>query len=165
MKHLILILAALASLLVDLRHATAGILVDTTGAWNGSRSIGPFGPGPLWATIGETISVPTGYSVLEDFGFEIEAPADMLFRGEVYAWNGSEAVGPSLFESAATHTAGTGNFELITFDTGGVQLSAGQQYVFFVSVSRDFSADSNVFVPGLLGGGYNLYDDAYPPVP
>jgi hypothetical protein len=89
--------------------------------------------------------VPPGESTLFSFSFEMDLPATVAFRGEVYAWDAanSRATGPALYESAPTQTAGSGTFELITFTIpGGVPVIAGQQYVIFATTSRDQAGHS-----------------------
>jgi hypothetical protein len=118
-------------------------MIDTTGAWNGSSNISSFGY-PDTATYGQTVTASNALGTqLNSFSFEIRLPTAVLFRGEVYAWSGTQATGPALFESAATHTTSATSFQEITFNTGGVQLTAGQQYVLFASISKDYAADVN----------------------
>ena len=59
-----------------------------------------------------------------------------IFRGEVYAWNGVQATGTDLFESTAVSENG-GVWRLMTFDTGGLRLTPGDEYVLFVTTSKD----------------------------
>ena len=87
-KPLTFVLAALAVQWNGLRHATAGTMIDTTSSWDGSNFIGGFGY-PNTATYGQTVTTPNGDTVLDSFSFEMDLPANLLFRGEVYAWNGS----------------------------------------------------------------------------
>ena len=114
--------------------------IDTTSSWNGTTNVPCFGvPNPNIATIGQTISVSTS-SVLTSFAFEIGAcSAAVNIRGEVYAWDGSKATGPNLFESSGVTTVPAGSqFQLISFNTGGIILPPGN-YILFASTSKDQS--------------------------
>ncbi len=109
--------------------------IDTTPSWDGSNTVAYFGH-PNTATYGQTITAPAGGAVLTDFTFYMKVPSTCVFRGEVYAWDGTKATGSALWEGPpiATNDAA---FNPVTFNTGGVALSGGQQYVLFASVSRD----------------------------
>jgi hypothetical protein len=63
----------------------------------------------------------------------------VVFRGEVYAWDGAKATGTNLYESAPMRTSGSGTFEEITFEPGGIKLVPGQQYILFATVSKDYA--------------------------
>jgi hypothetical protein len=151
---------ALAALLVLSLPLGAGSaradVIDTSGAWDGSSFVMQFGV-PNTATYGQTITVPLGSSRLQSFSFAMNLPATTIFRGEVYAWDGSKATGPSLYESGPRTTGGSGSFQWITFNTGGVNLTPGGQYVLFASVSKDYLAGSGNGSWGYLGGA-----DVYP---
>src|SRR5262245_8210994 len=95
------------------------------------------------ATYGQVITADATHSKLSGFTFEMNLPNTVAFRGEVYAWDGTKAMGPALFESAVMSTAGTGN-QLITFNTGGITLTPGQQYVLFASTSKDQAGHSGL---------------------
>ncbi len=117
--------------------------IDTTTSWNGSVGITPFGL-PNTATYGQTITCPALDTILTSFSFEMNLPATCTFNGYVYAWNGSEASGGALYTSGITSTAGTG-YQLVTFNTGNLNLTAGSSYVLFGSVSG---------IPTSTGTGY-----------
>src|ERR1017187_4535125 len=99
-------ICALSALVLAPAYAGAQT-INTIPLWSGSTTIAPFGP-PNTQTYGQTITVPAGLPVLQYFSFEMNVPAAEVFRGEVYAWNGTSATGPNLFESAPMSTAGTG---------------------------------------------------------
>jgi len=94
------------------------------------------------ATVGQTIAVPYGYGSLDSWSFWVQgAPwmdpvyGDIMFEAYVMAWDGTMATGPVLWQSGVRETDGTGNLEQFTFDTGGLALIPGQQYVLFISSS------------------------------
>jgi uncharacterized repeat protein (TIGR01451 family) len=140
------LLATTVLLVMPVPAAHADTLIDTTPSWDGGLGIGSFGI-PAYATIGQVITVPANDVILDSFTFYPDLPATLAFQGEVYAWDGTMASGPNLFESVPMATAGTG-YEAVTFDTGGVRLQAGQQYVLFVSCSRLFDGHTGT---GFLG--------------
>ena len=112
--------------------------IDTTTIppWDGGTFAAYFGV-PNTATYGQTINVAPGSSVISSFGFEIgNCNATVTFRGEIYAWDGAKATGPSLFEGPATTQGASDSFHLVTFNTGALTLPPGN-YVIFATTSRD----------------------------
>lgn len=97
---------------------------------------------PNTASYGQVITADALHAKLSSFSFEMNLPSTVAMRGEVYAWDGTKATGPALFESSPVSTSGSGNFELITFNAGGVALTPGQKYVLFASTSRDQAGHS-----------------------
>ncbi|MCG3194706.1 MAG: hypothetical protein DIJKHBIC_03970 [Thermoanaerobaculia bacterium] len=119
------------------RVLCGGSVIDTQTGWNGSDSVGPFGL-PVTPTYGQVITAPaTGASLLQ-FTFQMQLPTTVVFRGEVYAWDGSKATGANLYESAPRSTTQSATYESVTFSIpGGVPLAANAQYVIFASASKD----------------------------
>lgn len=133
--------------------AYADTIIDTTPSWIGT-AVYPFGS-PDTETYGQIITVPLTDPVLNSWTFYMEQSSSIQFQGEVYAWNGFMATGPSLFESAVMTTTNPNIFQPITFNTGGLALTPGDTYVLFASSSKDVqSAGGGTwgYVPG--GGGY-----------
>lgn len=133
--------------------------IDTTGNWDGARAIEVFGF-PNTATYGQTITVPSGNTELDTFTFYMSLPSTLLFRGEVYAWDDTNHVptGSDLYESPQMHTSATGAMQAVTFNTGGLKLSAGAKYILFASISKDYYADAT----SGTGDWAYLGADAYP---
>ena len=127
--------------------------IDTSPSWDGSNYIYNFGY-PNTATYGEVVTAPGG--ALQSFTFYMKQPA-FTFEGYVYAWDGSKATGAALWSSGAMQTAGSGTFEEITFNTGGVDLTAGSQYVLFATISNYYVDDGGTGVWGAVG-----WTGAYP---
>ena len=123
--------------------SAAGTTINTIPSWDGSTYISSFGR-PDTSTYGQVITVPAGQTSLSSFSFELQEPSAAIFRGEVYAWDAgnSRATGASLWESAPRSTTQGDSFEKVTFTTGGVPVTAGQQYVIFATVSRDEQPDA-----------------------
>jgi hypothetical protein len=155
MRRALLLLTAMALMVVG----TAGVaLAETTidtipqPIPEQQARIGPFGH-PNAATIGQVITAPANDTRLDSFTFLLDLPSTVIFRGEVYAWDGQKATGPNLFESAPRSTSGSNDWEEITFNTGGVELVPGQRYILFATISKDY-ADN-------VGRGYWARTDAY----
>jgi len=134
------------------RLLTAGMLalssvaaqadINTVPSWNGTDYISSFGV-PNTATYGQLVTVYPGASPLTGFSFRIgNCTADVTFRGHVYAWNGSMALGPSLFDSAPQTLAASSAFHTVTFNVGSLALPAGQ-YILFASTSEDQASAPN----------------------
>jgi hypothetical protein len=110
--------------------------INTIPSWDGIRFVASFGA-PNTATYGQTITVTPGSAVVSSFGFEMgHCNATVTFRGEIYAWDGTKATGPSLFESPITTQGSSDTFQLVTFNTGALTLPPGA-YVIFATTSRD----------------------------
>ena len=84
----------------------------------------------------------------------------------MYAWDGSEAIGPALYTSPLTpELTQTQFFEdnpsaapVQIFETGGLNLEAGQEYVIFADVEGDFYESALVAGTGSgYGGGSSVY--------
>jgi hypothetical protein len=160
MRKAILVLGAVMAVLmfamVGARAALAETVIDTAPQGNGT--ICCFGSGGDFETWGQLITAPADDTQLESFTFFISTNP-IVMRGEVYAWDGEKATGPNLYESAPRTVTSTSGFEEVTFDTGGVQLVPGQQYVLFATVSKDYESSAataswlGVF-PGVYPGGY-----------
>jgi len=108
-----------------------------------NASISTFG-NPNTATYGQVITAVAGTTTLDSFSFKIQTTGSITYRAYVMAWNGTQAVGPILFESANQVATGIG-FQQYTYNTGGVGLSPGTQYVLFASIS-------NTYLPGNSAG-------------
>jgi len=124
----------------SLAHAQA-ILTNSV-PWNGADYVAPFGE-PEIATIGQTFTAGAAHTVLENFSFHLrfEAGDDVGFRGYISEWDGEKLTGPLLFESAPqTLSPGANTFQPFVFDTELLLLTAGVQYVAFLSASNEFDS-------------------------
>jgi hypothetical protein len=96
------------------------------------------------ATYGQIVLAPNGADQITSFGFRIipisGGPA--VLRGEIYAWDGTKATGPSLYESEPRTLDVTGQQE-VDFNTGSTPLTPGAQYVLFVTTSIDTEKQAN----------------------
>jgi hypothetical protein len=163
-KHLILSLVAVTVILLGFGTAgMAATTIDTTPYQNDQVSI--FG-NPDTATYGQTITTPVD-NVLQSFTFYMQMDVDTTVRGEVYAWSGTKATGPNLFESASMVVAGSSSFVPVTFNTGGVALVPGDQYVLFATVSKDLGSGSgpwaSVNYDVYSGGLFVFINNGYDP--
>jgi hypothetical protein len=138
--------------------ALATTVIDTTPAWHasGSQVLSNFGvnPAPFGCctqTWGQTVTVPATDTVLDSFTFYLDLPTSTIFRGEVYLWDpttgnpanftAGNATGSALYQSGQTSTTSYGSGfspQPITFNIpGGLPLTAGLQYVLFITTSVD----------------------------
>jgi hypothetical protein len=139
--------------------ALANTTITNNPAWNGTSATSGFGYTVNYCctqTYGQTVTVPASDPNLDSFTFYVDLPTTLIFRGEVYAWDpttgvpanntSGNATGPALYESGQTHTTAydpNGRiFEPITFNTGGIPLTAGKQYVLFFTISQDYAANA-----------------------
>ena len=118
------------------------------------------------ATYGQTFT-PTVTAYIKSFGFAVNLPATVKFQAYLYAWGGSNAVGPALYTSAVTTTTiSTPNSQVLTFTViPCLQLQAGTQYVIFLGSSGLWdntgpSAGNLYIVPDTgYGGNYVYYNN------
>ena len=106
-----------------------------------------FGERPgVWDTVGQTFSLnPGDDTTLDSVTFYINDYTDLPawasldnidFALYLYEWDGSKITGSSLYTSGALTTASdVPGYETFTVNTGGVSLTTGTDYVFFVSTS------------------------------
>jgi PEP-CTERM motif len=186
MKRILPRLAVLAPLLAWGSICQAGITYDTTPYWNGSDGVAAWGSvqSGFTPTIGETFVAPNAATALTDFTFYVTNfnPGDQVaFTAAVYQWSGSltagqptqGAIGPALFTSVPMLFTDNGNFQAVTIETGGVDLTPSGSYVVLLTTSDPSSTASNnssfdFFEFGLAGpnplpndggGGLNFYNN------
>jgi MYXO-CTERM domain-containing protein len=129
------------------------------GAPNASGVVDPFGR-PDMVTFGQTITAPAAPdTTLASFSFVMSVPSSVVFRGHVYAWYATKAIGPSLWDGPPQSTSGTAN-ETVVFSPN-VVLSPGKQYVLFASCVEDsFPSASGAWsidTSRPYTGGYMVY--------
>ncbi len=135
-KSLVIASALTVTALAVFGPAAAASAVTVSNPGPATDSIGTFGPRAT-SVYGQTLTVPAGSNTLDGFSFQITAGGPMVVRGEVYAWDGQKATGPSLFESAPVTINGDSTTRVVPFRTGGVAVTPGTEYVLFATVLRD----------------------------
>jgi hypothetical protein len=139
------ITSAQASVKVDAAHGT----INTVRGWDHTSTIGSFGC-PDTTTYGEVITIPSGKTQLNKFIFYVTdggSSGSMVVRGEVYAWDGSEATGAAVYESdPQTVSYGDSAFHPMRFNAGGAAVTAGSQYVIFASIDKDYEQCTDNYV-------------------
>jgi hypothetical protein len=98
---------------------------------------------------------PTDDQQYEGAGLD---PVD--FAGYLMRWDGKKAIGPVLFASSMVSTTNTlqvGEFDRFDFNTGGLVLEEGAEYVAFVSASNFFDGDA-----GVVQMSTGLHNNPYP---
>jgi hypothetical protein len=147
---------AQASVNPNAAHGT----INTVKGWDHSSTIGSFGC-PNTTTYGEVITIPSGKTKLNKFIFYVTdggATGSMVVRGEVYAWDGSEATGSAVYESdPRTVSYGDTDFHPMRFNAGGAAVTAGSQYVIFASIDKDYESCTDNYVQNWG----EVSDDAY----
>lgn len=159
MKIKSLLIAATAALAVAGTPALAQD-IDTSGAY--VDGIGRFGP--TWtSTYGQTFTVGSE-NALDSFtlylGGMLGRSQAINFQAYVYAWNGARAVGDAIFTSSLQTFTGTrGNaVQAFSFDTGGIDLVSGNQYVAFLSTAGIANrSESGVWMPTAGAFGSDAY--------
>jgi hypothetical protein len=114
--------------------------INTYKSWDGSQNVTEFGC-PNTTTYGQVITVPANKTHLTKFTFPWENldAGSMVVRGEVYAWDGSEATGSAVFESAPkTIDFSDGVFHNVAFKVPSATVTPGAQYVVFASIDKDY---------------------------
>jgi large repetitive protein len=126
--------------------------IDTVPSWDGEGSLQPFGESNT-ATYGQTFTVQEGSNVLQSFEIYLNDqtnPDAVDFAFYIMAWDGEKATGSVLYESLPQTSAGADGFEKFTFNTGGLTLVPGQQYVAFVNASNFFDGLEGTAVQGTV---------------
>lgn len=127
--------------------ASASVAGATTIDTSSSPGVGyNFGEYYGWSTIGQTFNLnPGDDTTLDSVTFYVNDYSDpntawsgldnIDFAFHLYAWDGDSITGASLFTSGqlSTAVADVSGYETFTVNTGGVSLSTGTDYVFFVS--------------------------------
>jgi hypothetical protein len=141
-------LAALAILMLPTIAAASSL--NTFPSWNGTSTICCMG-NPETSTSGETIVSPGGN--LQSFSFWLSADAGFEFNAYVATWNPvMTEVGAILYTSPVITLSGSNQLQEIT--VGGLHLptTAGQNYIFIISIDGEYSADA-AFGSSILMGG------------
>lgn len=142
--------AVCAAALTGASLSFAQLTLTNTPAWNGSNGIGSFGE-PGAATFGQTFTAVAGNTFMNSFTFHLKwnSDGDVKFNAYVSAWDGAKITGPLLYTSVMnTLPVGTSAFQPFTFSTGSLALTAGSQYVAFLSASLHFDSVPDVAVFG-----------------
>lgn len=165
MKLHILSITFLVAALAVPTHQAAATLIDTTILNDGN--IQPFGASSI-ATYGQTFTVSGLDTQLDSFSLYLESRASgsgtLDLRGYIAAWDTTNFRASSiLFESATQTMNAAGTLQEFAFSPGGLGLTAGQQYVAFLSVSNLAVQPESMFgMPGsgdVLSGGQFVYKD------
>jgi hypothetical protein len=155
MKKAILLSAVLLLALTSFADTTINNFTGYNDGWF------PFGdPNNATQTYGEIFTAPSGINNLSTFSFYT---GDPYFSGNIVAgayiatWTGTHA-GTLLYDSGQFNYDNLGNEEL-TFNTNGVIVAPGQQYVMFLSTTK-FHGQS-VGATYVSYGGTNQYLDGF----
>jgi hypothetical protein len=124
--------------------AACGFADTTYNNFNGYQDYWNSFGNPNTATYGELFTAPSNSDTnLTSFSFYMGSPTvtgNILLGGYIATWTGGHA-GTLLYSSAETNYDNAGH-EQLTFNTGGLGLQSGQQYVMFLSVSQFYGQSS-----------------------
>ena len=137
---------------------------DTYTGWGGAEFVQPWGH-PNTTTYGQTITVPAGKKKVRQFSFYMAGntgTGDITYRGAVYGWDGSKATNKVYETKAKTISVTQGDPTIqeakIKVPKRKGKVTAGNQYVLFLSVSKDYETTD----PGVLSQWAAYFSDALP---
>jgi hypothetical protein len=120
--------------------------INTFPKWDGVTVVHPFGCADT-TTYGQVITIPAGKTHLNKYGFKWKNDSAnlgrMIVRGEVYKWDGSKATGAALSETAPRRVRFTDSAYHAEAFASGAAVTAGAQYVIFVSIDKDYEKCTN----------------------
>src|SRR5262249_26126590 len=130
--------------------------INTIPNWNGTSFISSWGI-PNTATYGQTITATAAQNQLTGFTFELaqQSGTPPNYQAFVYQWDSvnQPIVGPALFTSApsvAPTTANANTYAAVSFNTGTIQLTPGQQYVLLFTTSSQVNGAGSSYRYGAL---------------
>ncbi|MBX9698173.1 MAG: PEP-CTERM sorting domain-containing protein [Acetobacteraceae bacterium] len=150
--------AALAGLALTLgAAATPATAAVFTNAPSDAGTIFSFGA-PDTTSYGQVFLAPGG--TLQSWTFSLDAANTGGFKLVVADWNGSQAVGPALYESAVMNGV-PGGIQAYTFSGINLGLTAGDDYIAYITVAGVGSPLGGSGVAGSsgdggLGGGFRF---------
>jgi hypothetical protein len=137
-------------------------VIDTTGSQVGT--VQPFGYSNT-ATYGQTFTASGPDTVIDSFslflGERYSGAGTLDLRGYLAVWDGTKA-GTLLFTSATQTMNAAGTLQEFAFNTGGISLVDGMQYVAFLSISDLGLQDASTFrmpTGEVLAGGDFVYEN------
>lgn len=127
--------------------------IDTTPFWNGSSFISTWGT-PNTATYGQTITPTATQTRLSGFTFYLSQSGGTApqYQAFVYQWDAANQriTGPAIYTSGVLMAPSGSAYTPVIINTGGVALSAGQQYVLFLTTSTVGGQPSGSYRYGAL---------------
>ncbi|MFB9265511.1 autotransporter outer membrane beta-barrel domain-containing protein [Bradyrhizobium erythrophlei] len=119
--------------------------IDTIPQWNGLSFIWSWGT-PNTATYGQTFTPTASQTRLNGFTVEIGfGGAPNQAQAYVYQWDSvnKHITGSALYTSGVFTATPGASYSAYSFNSGGVTLTPGQQYVLFISTSNQQVAPGN----------------------
>jgi hypothetical protein len=130
------------SLLIGLFSQATPVFADTVlnAPGGGEDGICCWGT-PYTATFGQVITAPSD-NVLNNFTFYVNGGGN-IFDAHVGSWNGN-SIDSLLFSTGPITTTGTSDaYTAYQINTGGLNLTTGQQYVLFFTTSNHYDVQGN----------------------
>lgn len=144
---------------------TAALTIDTTSSWNGSAQLASWGV-PNTATFGQTFTAPASSVYLNSFQIYLKknSGAQVNYQAYLYAWNGTQATGSSIFTGAVTSAPASSFFQSLLINTGSAPVTAGSNYVFFITTSGVANPNNGLYGQGVINtnvysGGQAVYSN------
>jgi uncharacterized protein with beta-barrel porin domain len=127
--------------------------VNTIPVWNGSDSISSWGV-PDTATYGQTFTASTLQGRLTTFTVNLGLNTGVApqYQAYLYAWDGTKITGSALYTSMIYTAPSASTFTALTFNPGGILLTPGQQYVFFLTTSTITGQSNGTYRWGSVDG-------------
>jgi outer membrane autotransporter protein len=146
--------------------------INTISSWNGTSFVFPWGTtaGESTPTYGETITPNATQTVLTGFTFELSQTSGTAaqYQAYVYQFNPTTKLitGAALFTSGVITAPSGAPFTAVTVNTGSLALSAGVQYVLFLSTTNQTGQAAASYKFGQLanttnnaGGGLFVFNN------
>jgi hypothetical protein len=163
------------------KAAQASTIIDTTPylGWGGiglegEESFNPYNPDRVitGGVIGQTFTTPTnGDTILSSFsiGRLQNYVGEVKLRALVMGWDGAKPTGSVLYQSETNSLSNQFNLQqTLSFNTGGLSLAAGSQYVLLLTGVLDFDGLQDVVgiqTMALDYGGSDAYSGGNAVVP
>jgi len=143
--------------------------ISNFSAWSGTNYVASLGE-PAQASMGQTFRLNKGDATgLDSITFHVwndnllpSEPGEVDFALYLYQWDGNKIYGDSLFQSdQMTTTYSPTNYETFSVNTGGLNLSIGQDYAWFLSTSMFFDGTAGTALVAQQPGSYDYGNFIY----
>jgi hypothetical protein len=153
-------------LLLPVHGLWADTFIGNYSSWDGVNTYSwPIGHEIMdVATQGQSFVAPATADHFLDY-FSLAVKMDNTsdpFRAEIWGWSpGSfHPIGSALWSSGATTVAAPNTFQKFTFNTGGLDLTAGGNYYMLITRDRDPGGSATGGI-GLIANGSDTYTDGW----
>ncbi|NDB68968.1 MAG: hypothetical protein EB015_13365, partial [Methylocystaceae bacterium] len=137
--------------------------IDNASSWDNTNFTGTWGV-PNTATYGQTFTAPAGAGYLNTFQVYLKnfSGSQVNYQAYLYSWDGAHATGLAIFAGAVSQAPNSpSSFTPVLINTGSAPVTAGSNYVFFLTTSDvtnpsngDYFWGENQIVNSYLGGKF-----------